>query len=361
MKKYKVAFIQYDKVEPSSGIGNVCKQFNVQLNKFGDIELFPLAPPITYFKLCPTIIKVINKIVFALWYRSVMPFQVLINKADIYIELNMVNPPFLLKNVSFLIYDLAFVRYPEVVTKRNYIKRMRLLGRIPKYKFNHMVISNATKFDLVKHTNMNQDNFSVCYLASMFETISKYKMELVGYDGYFLFVGTIEPRKNIIEIVKAFYTFINQTKANYKLILIGKMGWLMDDLVDVIESDPEKRELIDLVGYVDDAALSQWYGGAKALLFPSLYEGFGLPILEAMVHSTPVITCNNSSLTEVGGDAVLYTEPDYLSIAEAMKRIWEDPLLVKKLRDKGKEQLRNFSWQKFGKCVHDSILNNLKK
>jgi glycosyltransferase involved in cell wall biosynthesis len=355
-----VAFVQYDKLEPSSGIGNVCKQFKDQLSEFEDIELLTLSPPKLQIKPAAIIIKVTNKILFTLWYRAVMPLRVLINRADIYVELNMLTPTFILRNVSFFVHDLAFVHYPNVVTKRNYHRRIKFLAKLSAYQLLHMVNSMATKTDLVKYTGMNQNSVSVCHLASMFKTISGIKMVLDDGKRYFLFVGTIEPRKNIIEIVKAFYLFLDNSKEDYKLIMIGKRGWLMDELDAVMNAEPKKKKLIDFIGYVDDETLSQWYGGAKALLFPSLYEGFGLPILEAMAHNTPVITCSNSSLEEVGGDAVLYTDPDYVSIAKAMQMLSMDPILVSELTSKGKNQLKKFSWENFGKCVHKSILINVQ-
>jgi glycosyltransferase involved in cell wall biosynthesis len=360
VKKYKVAFVQYDKLEPSSGIGNVCKQFNDQLSQFKDIELYPLCPPILHSKSLGVILKIVNSMLFVFWYRVILPIRVYIYRADLYIELNMLVPSCFLRKVSFLVYDLAFVHFRNVVTKRNYRRRIKFLNHLPKSKLNHLVISKATENDLIAFTAMDQNRFSVCHLASMFKNISNERMILDNCEGYFLFVGTIEPRKNIVEIIKAFYLFLNNSKANYRLIMIGKMGWLMDELGDTLNICPKTRELIEFIGYVDDHTLSCWYGGAKALVFPSLYEGFGLPILEAMAHNIPVITCRNSSLVEVGGDAVLYTDPDGESIAEAMQNLWADPLLAEELINKGKLQLKKFSWENFGKCVHESILSNVK-
>lgn len=360
MKRYKVAFISYDRIEPSSGIGNVCKQFNEQLGQFEDIKLVRLTPPRLHFKPASLFVKILNKLIFLVWYNLAVPLLVFMRRVDIYVELNMLMPPRILKKVTFFVYDLAFLRYPNVVNRRNFLNRIRLTNNLINYSCQYMAISEATKSDLVKYAGLRSEDIFVCYLASMFEVNSINQIPIGSRGDYFLFVGTIEPRKNIIELVKAFYLFIETTNVKCKLIMIGKKGWLMDDLDGILGLDSEKRKLIEFIGYVDNQTLSRWYGGARALLFPSLYEGFGLPILEAMAHHTPVITCRNSSLVEVGGEAVLYTEPDYVSISHAMQIMYEDAELASSLVTKGKAQMLKFSWENFGKSVHKAILKNLE-
>ena len=113
-----------------------------------------------------------------------------------------------------------------------------------------------------------------------------------------------------------------------------------------------------MIGYVDDYELSKWYNGAKALLYPSLYEGFGLPILEAFAHRVPVITCRNSSLAEVGGDAVIYSETDCNSIKSAMDKVCCDQIFVDSLIKDGNKQFLKFTWEKFGKELCSGLLSN---
>ena len=170
-------------------------------------------------------------------------------------------------------------------------------------------------------------------------------------DRYLLFVGTIEPRKNLGRILTAFER-LHATGLTDALVIVGKRGWLYDDFFARLEGSPAKQAVI-FPGFVPDADLPAVYAGAQALAFPSEFEGFGLPVLEAMACGTPVVCSNTSSLPEVAGDpsagsgqaAALLVDPlDVDALTDALRRVLSDPALATELRGRGLAQAARFSW-----------------
>jgi len=167
---------------------------------------------------------------------------------------------------------------------------------------------------------------------------------------YILFVGTIQPRKNITTLIEAFESFV-ESHPNYELKIAGKKGWLYTETLKRIESSPASKQ-IKYLGFVDNEQLETLYSNAYITVLPSLYEGFGLPVLEAMSYGSPVITSDSSSLPEVGGDAVLYCNPDdSKTITVALEKL-QDSKLRKSLQLKAEKQLKKFSWEK---CAEETL------
>jgi glycosyltransferase involved in cell wall biosynthesis len=157
-----------------------------------------------------------------------------------------------------------------------------------------------------------------------------------------LFVGTLQPRKNIARIVQAYRLWRDQHPGeDAGLVLAGRQGWLFDPVwVQGLEG-------VHLLGYIDDADKAALYAGALALVFPTLYEGFGFPVLEAMRAGTPVIASTTSSLPELAGEAGLLVDPLAVeAIAAAMGRISDDDSLRLSLREKGYAQVSTFTWER---------------
>jgi glycosyltransferase involved in cell wall biosynthesis len=162
---------------------------------------------------------------------------------------------------------------------------------------------------------------------------------------YFLFVGTLDPRKNFERLFKAF-EMIKPLSQDLHLVIVGGKGWKNKKFRKMVQMHPLKTH-IHMTGYLPRNKLASYYENAICLLFPSLYEGFGLPILEAMSCGTPVITSNTSSMPEVAGDAALLVNPyDIRSIADAMKRLMSDKALREHLIDNGFERAKQFSWKR---------------
>ena len=175
------------------------------------------------------------------------------------------------------------------------------------------------------------------------ETVAEARSRYHLPERYLLFVGTIEPRKNLGRLLQAFER-LRAEKLTDALVIVGKRGWLYDDFIAQWEASPA-RDAVIFPGWVDDADLPAIYAGAQALAFPSIFEGFGLPILEAMGCGTPVACSNTSSLPEVAGDAALLFDPqDVDALTDALRRLLSDRDLAEALAARGLAQAARFSW-----------------
>lgn len=217
-----------------------------------------------------------------------------------------------------------------------------------------IAVSQATQADIIKRYKRRSKEIHVIYEAvdrSLFRPIPegeadrmlrKYKIRRP----YFLFVGTIQPRKNLVRLIEAFSIFLKKDPRNSTaLVLAGKSGWLYDAIYDAPQRFGIERR-VHFIGHVPPLDLPALYSAAECFVFPSLFEGFGLPILEAFACGCPVITSNTSSMPEVAGDAALLIDPTSVEgIAGAMQQV-VDRTVRKRLFHRGKLQLKEFSWEK---------------
>lgn len=222
-----------------------------------------------------------------------------------------------------------------------------------------IAVSQTTKDDLTKKVGIDKSRIEVVYegLNSLEKNDTKVNV-LKDYDidkhSYFFFVGTIQPRKNLARLLKSYAGFLNivgKTNAP-KLVLAGGKGWLSEPIYAL----PKSLEIEDMViftGRISDARLADLYKNALAFTFPSLFEGFGLPVLEAFSAGVPVMTSNSSSLPEVAGDAALLVDPNKTEeMIEGLLKLYNDKQLRETLSSKGFEQLKKFSWEK---CAKETI------
>ncbi len=213
-----------------------------------------------------------------------------------------------------------------------------------------IAVSESTKKDLVKQFKVDPKRITVVYEAvdtNKFsprgtKEIEQTKKELGITKKYLLFVGTIQPRKNLLRLIEAFSKLENKS---LELVLAGKPGWLFEEIYEA----PKKFKVegrVKFVGYVKDDQLPALYSGAEMFVFPSLYEGFGLPILEAMACGTAVLTSKTSSMPEVsGGNAVLVNPNKINEISSGIESLLKDKLLYRKLSDSGKKWASKFTWE----------------
>jgi glycosyltransferase involved in cell wall biosynthesis len=167
---------------------------------------------------------------------------------------------------------------------------------------------------------------------------------------YLLALGANEPRKNVRLLLRAFEMLPKKLQAEYKIVIVGE-AWRWREPKEL------KKPYTRLLGFVDDADLPALYALASAFVFPSRYEGFGLPILEAFLYGTPVISSSGSSLPEVAGDAVLYIDPnDSQTLTDALSRLLGNEKLREQLIAKGSRQLRKFSWAKTARILHKVLM-----
>lgn len=223
-----------------------------------------------------------------------------------------------------------------------------------------ITISERIKYELLDFFDISCDRVAVTSLGAdtryhplnvdQFET--GHWGELLGYKQYFLFVSTIEPRKNIPRLIKAYAQYRGSLSEDYPLVIAGKPGWESSAFLQELRAASPHTGIIYL-GYVEQQNLPALLAGARALLYPSLYEGFGLPVLEAMQSGTPVLTSENTSMADIGGQAVMTVDPtDVEAMASAISELAADELLLEKLRDRGLEQCKTFTWEQ---CAKDTV------
>ena len=273
---------------------------------------------------------------------------------DIVIEPGHFGPFFLPKKVKrvTVIHDITPVIMPDYHIFMSRLFHKLFLPGILK-RANHIITnSEYTKSDVVTHYPFTKDKTTAILLGKneafqpdhQMAFLDKYNIK----KPYLLYVGTLEPRKNLSRLISAFERLIENGVCNHQLVLAGKKGWKIDDLYTQIENSPAKNNIV-LPGFVDKEDLAALYTNADVFVYPSYYEGFGLPILEAMSCGVPVVTSNTSSLPEVGGDAALYFDP--MSIDDIYNRLAElltDENLLLEMRRKGLERAKIFSWEKAG-------------
>ena len=278
-------------------------------------------------------------------------------KSDIYHFFNFTIPKNIKGKVIITIYDTVFFSAPET---------MGDMKAISEYKYAAersdliITISESAKSDIIKHFNVDEkkiqivtpgidlQKYSYNYTDIELENVRK-KYDLP--QNYILYLGTIEPRKNIERIVKAFKNYKKEVKDDLKLVIVGNKGWKYDNIMKLIESMGTD---IIITGYIDEEDKIPIYKLAQFFTFPSLYEGFGMPVLEAMAAGVPVVTSNVSSLPEVAGDAAILVNPlNEDEIFEAYKKIRNDSNYREEMILKGYEQAKKYQWKYSAKKLEE--------
>ncbi|MEY2977706.1 MAG: glycosyltransferase family 4 protein [Prochlorotrichaceae cyanobacterium] len=282
--------------------------------------------------------------------------ELFLGKPDIFHGLDYLNYPLRTSRNILTIHDLSFIRYPQYAPERvlkTYQKRLSICSQ-----WTDLIItmSENSKKDIIEFLNIDSQKIRVIPLASRYgHSTSQYQLSSHHQDlsqtaapfpfPYLLFISTLEPRKNIQSLIQAFEILKQQHHIPHHLILIGKKGWKYEAIFAAIESSPVKHHIHHL-DYLDDRQLPQFYQWATAFLYPSHYEGFGLPVLEAMAFGVPVITSNQAALPEVTGDAALLVHPeDIEGLVTATRSLLENPELRTTLSQAGKARSLLFSWK----------------
>lgn len=219
--------------------------------------------------------------------------------------------------------------------------------------------SEFSKQEILDRLDFKEENVRVIYHGvrhDVFKKIDDIKLNFDLPKKFIFSVGSIEPRKNLIGLLGAYNNLNDEIKQEYKLVIAGFKGWENKEIMQIIEKN---KEFITYLGYISDEELAGVYNKASCFVYPSFYEGFGLPPLEAMACGTPVICSNVSSLPEVGGEAVVYCDPYSVEdIKNKIESVLLDENLQKELSLKGLEQAQKFTWEKSAQ-EHIKIFNEL--
>jgi glycosyltransferase involved in cell wall biosynthesis len=283
-----------------------------------------------------------------------MPPMDLLLGHGIYFLTNFRSWPLLGSKSMVLIHDIAFRLFPDSLTPRH---RSFLEHNVPRWMKRATVVitpSASAKLDLTEHMQVSPkriavipngvdlEKFSPRPATEVEAARSKYQLPLQ----YILFVGNLEPRKNLARLIRAYTSLSHELHDQYALVLIGGSSWLHHELDSQIEqAKAVGARIVQPRGYVTDDDLPAVFSGARLLAWPTLHEGFGMPILEAMATGTPVLTARNSSLPEVAGDAALYVEAENeQQIADSLRRLLTDEPLRQGLIAAGHQQAARFTW-----------------
>lgn len=308
-----------------------------------------------------------HPILWDIWFELSLPYYLKKYKADVFFSTDghlslKTNVP-----TVMCLHDLAYLHYPKMVSSRvlSYYQK-----RIPQFieKANKIIcVSKFVKQDIQKHFRQVDSNkivaiHNACSKTNFDSKLSK-KETLGKYSSgraYIFYVGAIHPRKNIKTLIEAFELFASENK-EVDLLIAGRLAWQNDALKNIYENSAVK-DRIKLLGYVSDESLTSILSHAMLFVYPSLLEGFGLPILEAFHAEVPVISSNVTSMPEVAGNAAILVDPkSKKELAQAIKSLVDSKELRSALVEKGKVQREKFSWDRAAGKVYELISIEGKK
>lgn len=307
-------------------------------------------------------------------YRKYLPFvysHVLTAMTLAYEKLDLFHSPANIApmryggNFVVTVHDLAIYREPGMFPSGQGFSIKYLVPRSIVRAKKIIAVSESTKKDIIEFFNVDPNKISVIYEGVDHNRFPFKKPEagLREYlnnayhikRDYILFVGTLEPRKNLIRLLEAWYKLVNKKPSiaqNYQLVLAGGAGWLYDAIYEEVKNRNLESSVL-FPGYFPSKDLPKLYAGAAFFIFPSLYEGFGLPVLEAMASGLPVITSNVSALPEIAGQAAILIDPhDEEGIAAAMEKLLDKPELRLELAAAGQARAQQFTWRK---CAQETL------
>jgi len=303
-----------------------------------------------------------HPVLWKLWFDYSIPKFLNKINADHFISLDGYNC--LKSDVPSVIiaHDIAPIHFPQHMKSSHARYYQRYLPLFLE-KADAIVANSAfTKKDVVDTLGVDADKIHVATsgLNAYFKpldgkVIEASRNKYVSGKPYFIFTGTRSPRKNLIRLIQAFEQVKERHDLPHQLLIVGRSGWKDGDVVNkVMESDYEQE--IKLLENIDDVTMAKLVAAADASVFVSLYEGFGLPIIEAMACHVPVITSNVSSMPEVAGDAAVIVDPyDVNAIAEAMREVVSDETLRTSLIEKGAKHCQQFNWDDQANMIHELI------
>jgi glycosyltransferase involved in cell wall biosynthesis len=360
-----------------AGIGRYARELVHALSRVDQINAYVLFVPrdahneLLQFAWSPNF-KIVRaplteRYLAALWHRArvPLPIETFIGRIDVFYSPDFLLPPTLAQRKLLTIHDLSYVRVPECFPAPllNYLNR----AVPPSVARADLILADAasTQRDLIDVYGVPPDKIKVLYSGvdprfrpDVSEESKARVRNLTGDKPYVLSVSTIQPRKNYVRLIEAFAKIIFDVQfsiCDLQLVIAGARGWMFKKVFETVH----RLGLQDRVlfpQFVADDDLPALYAGATLFVYPSLYEGFGLPVVEAMACGAPVVSSNASSLPEVGGDAVRYFDPrDVDAMAETMRSALSDKALRNDLRTRGIAQAKKFSWDMAARELRDYL------
>lgn len=305
---------------------------------------------------------------YYLWTEVAIPHALKKYKADLYFSPEGLGTLRTKVPTCITIHDLAYIHYPQFMDKLHKWHYARYLPKFAKRATRIVAVSEYTKQDIVQHYHTPEQKIDVIYNAphELYKPLNNTEKEVIKEqytqgEEFFLFTGALHPRKNIINLLKAFVKFKRRQRSKIKLVIVGRMAWQYKEIEEAKALMPYKDDVI-WTGYLHVAELAKITASAYAMVYPSLFEGFGIPIVEAMSCHVPVIVANTSSMPEVGGDAALLADPQNPDdIAEKMMLIYKDEPLRNRLIKAAALQAAKFDWEQSATQLWESMMQCVTK
>ncbi len=309
--------------------------------------------------------------IFRKWWLIGLPSFLQISPVDLFHGTNYCVPVFAPCPTIVTVHDMSLLAQSGTHESENVRRGKRRLPIMIRRAKMIIAPSEWTKQEIIRHLGTKPEKIRVIPEAArdkMKPLLPEEQTAVLYKHGirspYLLFVGTIEPRKNLVTLVRAYHELLRETPHQPQLVMCGGRGWLEDDVFRLVE-ELKLQDQVRFTGYVDDADLPALYSGAEAFVYPSIYEGFGLPPLEAMACGTPVITSNVSSLPEVVGEAGLLHDPqDHRALTRHFVTLLGDRAASDKLQRAGLTQASLFSWERAARetqSLYDEVFEKSKK
>lgn len=296
------------------------------------------------------------------WYNYKVPAILRKYKADVFVSpdgfccLRTKVPQ------CMVLHDLSFIHYPQFIQKSHLRFYKSFTPKFLQKAKSIATVSLFSKEDILRHYKIADNKIDVVYngVSTIFKPIDQEQKEAIktkyaeGRE-FFLFTGSIHPRKNLLHLLKAFSIFKKRQKSNMQLLIAGRLAWDYESFITGLKSY-KYREEVKLLGYLQQEELATITASAYALVYPSFFEGFGVPPIEAMQCEVPVIASNAGSIPEVCGDAAVYVDPGNIdAIAEKMMLLYKDESKRNDLIAKGKTRAKEFSWEKTAGLLWSAI------
>ncbi|GIW63701.1 MAG: glycosyl transferase family 1 [Patescibacteria group bacterium] len=287
----------------------------------------------------------------------------LLNSYNLYFAPAHYTPKFIFFPLVVTIHDLAYLYFPDEFKKIDLYKLNNWTKESVLKAKQIIAVSKTTKKDLIKNYQIQEDKIKVIY-NGFTQPKDDYKTEKLSFNlaekKYFIFIGTLQPRKNITRLIKAFEVFKDRTGSDFKLVIVGKKGWFYDKIFHQTNQSKYKSDII-FTDYVEDKVKNRLLQTAFAYINPGLYEGFGMPILDAFYFKIPTAVSFTGALPEVGGKAVEYFNPYQVQdIAKSMYDLFQYPRLRQNLIKEGTNRLKEFSWKNTAEKTLEVFIANAK-
>lgn len=303
-----------------------------------------------------------HPLLWKLWYDIKVPVLLRKYKADVFVSCDGFCSLGTKVPQCLLVHDLAFLHYPSFIPKSQLLYYKRYT---PKMLAKAKVIATVSAFskkDIISQYGTAADKINIVYSAAkeIFQPLTNEEKQATrakytGGKEYFIYAGAIHPRKNLVNLLKAFSLFKKRQQSSMKLVLTGRLAWKYDSFVKNLKTYKYRDDVV-MTGYVNEEEIRKLVGAAYTMVYPSLFEGFGVPVLEAMQCDVPVITSLNSSMQEIANEAALYADPGSpADIAEKMMLLYKDEKLRSQLIEKGRVAVKQYSWEKSAERLWQSI------